>query len=285
MQNYFHFFSETLMPYIKGKMDIDVSGLTDKGLRRDKNEDFFHIDKDIGLFVVADGIGGHRSGEVASKMAVEGLCDYIDNIDNRLYSTEAQKKYSETTNKISTAIMFANDIVYRSSLNKPDLKGMGTTLTVGLLQNERLSIAHVGDSRLYLIRANCMEQLTDDHTIVHEQLKSGLITKDEAAKSKMKSVLTRAVGTSPEVKVSMDELAVSNGDIILLCTDGLTSMLSDDEIYSTIITGREPQSTCSRLVEMAIKNGGNDNITVILIYLYKKSIFSFLYKLLNKIRR
>jgi serine/threonine protein phosphatase PrpC len=253
-------------------LQLLVEGRTDKGLVRPNNEDSFYVDGSVGLLVVADGMGGHASGELASKMAVDVIRDYFKNVQEGRAPIVGQYREdcSDITNRIGSAVRLANMAIYEAAKNDPRLQGMGTTVAAVLLNENRLSIAHVGDSRVYLVRAGDIEQLTDDHSIVYEQVKRELITKEEAQKSDMRNILTRAVGIAPDVEVDFDELTLTDGDIIILCSDGLSSMVSDDDILSAAISTSNPSETCGKLIDMANKNGGRDNITVIMAYMRKK---------------
>ena len=268
-------------------MRLIVSAMTDQGLVRPNNEDNFYIAEEKGILVVADGMGGHASGEVASKMAIDIIRDSFkgESGESEPIIGKYNDDYSETTNRIGSAIRLANMAIYEASQNDPRWQGMGTTLAAVIVNNKRLSIAHVGDSRVYLIRAGDIAQLTDDHTLVYEQVKREIMTKEEADVSDMKNLLTRAVGIRPEVEVDLDELTLADGDILILCTDGLSSMVTDDDILSVVISVEDPSVACDRLVDLANNNGGQDNITVIVAYLKKSNWLSSLFKLFEWFRR
>jgi protein phosphatase len=161
---------------------------------------------------------------------------------------------------------------------------MGTTLTALQLNGNRLSIAHVGDSRAYLIRGGVIEQITDDHTIVSEQVARGMMTREEAARSDMRNILSRALGIAPEVDMDMEEITVSEGDRLVLCSDGLSELISDDEILSEVRSNRRPDLACNELVNLANQRGGNDNITVIVVHLRGENLFFRLLKILGLLR-
>jgi protein phosphatase len=250
-----------------------VHGKTDKGLVRKENEDAFCIEKDLGLLAIADGMGGHASGEVASKMAIEIL-------------RESLKKEEESLpGRLSSGVKLANRRIYETAQSQSQLNGMGTTLTALQLDGNRLSIAHVGDSRAYLIRGGVIEQITDDHTIVSEQVVRGMMTREEAARSDMRNILSRALGIAPEVDVDVEELAVSEGDHIVLCSDGLSELVSEDEILLEIQSSSRPEIVCEELVDLANQRGGEDNITVIVGHLRGENPFFRLLKILGLIRR
>jgi protein phosphatase len=265
-----------------------AEGRTDKGFVRQNNEDNYYLDVSSGLLVVADGMGGHASGEVASKMAVDVIRDYFKNVQEGRFPVVGtyREDCSEMTNRIGSAVHLANMAVYEAAKSDSKLQGMGTTVAAVLIHGNKLSIAHVGDSRVYLVRAGDIEQLTDDHSIVYEQVKRELISRDEAQKSEMKNILTRAVGISPDVEVDFNEMTLTDGDVLILCSDGLNTMISDDDILSTVISTDGPAETCEKLIDMANNNGGRDNITVITAYVRKKkSWLSILFNFREWFRR
>ncbi len=268
-------------------MELLIDGRTDLGIVRANNEDSLYLDSGMGLFVVADGMGGHASGEVASKIAVDVIRDYVNGFkEGRSIQVGAyQEEFSEATNRVGSAVRLANKAVYEAAEVNSAWRGMGTTVAAAMLNGNRLSIAHVGDSRVYLVRAGNIEQLTDDHSVVYEQIKRDLLTKEAARKSELKNLLTRALGTAPDVDVDLDELTLADGDILLLCTDGLNSMVSDDDILSVLLSTDNPSYACERLIGMANENGGKDNVTVITGYIRKKSRFSFLLNIKEWFRR
>jgi len=243
-------------------------GKTDIGVERTKNEDHFCSDEDIGLFVVADGIGGHASGEVASKMAAEVIRDYMKMSITGKEGVigERNAHFSEATNRVAAGIRYANQSIYEASQSHATLHRMGTTVAAAFITGNKLSIAHVGDSRVYLVRERELFPLTDDHSVVSEQLKQGLITKEEAEVSRIGNVITRALGYEKTVDIDLNELDIMEGDRILLCTDGLTRMVPDNVILSTVISVDKPEDACTILIDTACANGGKDNITVIVIY-------------------
>ena len=254
-------------------MRLIVHGKTDKGLVRKENEDAFCIEKDLGLLAIADGMGGHASGEVASKMAIEILRDSL------------KKEGEPLPDRLNSGVKLANRMIYEASRSQSQLNGMGTTLTAVQLDGNRLSIAHVGDSRAYLIRGGVIEQLTDDHTIVFEQVARGMITREEAARSDMRNILSKALGIAPEVDVDMEELTVSEGDQLVLCSDGLSELISDDEILSEVQSSQRPEIVCDELVDLANQRGGEDNITVIVAHLHRENLLFRLLRILGWIRR
>ncbi len=250
-----------------------VHGKTDKGLVRKENEDAFCIEKDLGLLAIADGMGGHASGEVASKMAIEILRDSL------------KKEGEPLPERLNSGVKLANKMIYEASRSQSQLNGMGTTLTAVRLDGNRLRIAHVGDSRAYLIRGGVIEQLTDDHTIVSEQVARGMITREEAARSDMRNILSKALGIAPEVDVDIEGLTVSEGDQLVLCSDGLSELISDDEILSEVQSSKRPEIVCDELVDLANQRGGEDNITVIVAHLHRENLLYHLLRILGWIRR
>ncbi|HOE16301.1 MAG TPA: Stp1/IreP family PP2C-type Ser/Thr phosphatase [Syntrophorhabdaceae bacterium] len=262
-------------------MKLVISGKTDVGIVRKNNEDNLYISENDGLLVVADGMGGHASGEVASKITVDMMRDYFNAVKegHQLQIGPYQDDLSEPTNRLGSAIRLANQAIYEAAKDNPLWYGMGTTIAAVLITGNRLSIAHVGDSRVYLIRAGSMEQLTDDHSFVSEQVKREIISSEQAKASAMKNVLTRALGVHPEVEVDLDEISLFDGDMLVLCTDGLTGMVDDDEIFAIANTLHNPAMACEDLVSRANQNGGKDNITVIIAEIEKKK--GWLYRLLH----
>jgi serine/threonine protein phosphatase PrpC len=239
---------------------------------RAKNEDHIYLNERLGFVVVADGMGGHTSGETASKLAVRVLRDYFQKDPQAI--SHYDPSYSETTNRLNAAIMLANQIVHGAAQNSPGLSGMGTTIAAAVLAGNQLSFAHIGDSRIYLVRSGSIEQLTDDHSFVQEQVKREWITKEEAAQSVMKNILTRAVGIDSEVSADLGELTVLPGDILLLCSDGLYNMVSDEEMLEIISRAGNVHAASEILIDTANDNGGKDNISAIVGYIHKEKWYS-----------
>ena len=240
-------------------MDIKVYGNTNIGRVRKNNEDAYGIYPDLSLFIVADGLGGHAGGEVASRLAVETIKD-------GLVSTESYRSSAEITERIIEAIKGANNRIIQRASMMYDLKGMGTTVVVVKLEEDNAMIAHVGDSRMYLIRKNKITQITKDHTVVEEYIRLGLLTLQEALYHPNRHMLSRALGVSYDIDVDVADIQIAEGDIIILCTDGLTNMLSEKEILSAITELMpSPEKITDRLITLANNHGGIDNITVITI--------------------
>jgi serine/threonine protein phosphatase PrpC len=249
---------------------IEAYGLTDVGRKRKHNEDAFTLDEIEGLFIVADGMGGHAAGEVAAKITVETIGEFIAATRQKEEATWPFKYNHElafNSNRLAIAIEKANERVMSAVAAQPWLKGMGTTVVAGLLNEKILSLAHVGDSRAYLYRDGELTRLTDDHSWVHEQVSAGILTEDEAKTHPLKNVVTRALGGGPSVSPDLREMEFSKGDAFLFCSDGLTTMLSDEEIRDSVAADEKkgPQTLCENLVGLANDKGGVDNITVVFV--------------------
>lgn len=253
-------------------MILTAAGKTDRGLVRSKNEDHIYSDAGLGLLVVADGMGGHRSGETASRLAVEVVRDFFHK--DQQVAGPRDSSYSETTNRLSAAILLANRTIYETAQRSPGLNGMGTTIAAAVLRGNQVSFAHVGDSRIYLVRSGSIMQLTDDHSLVQEQVRHDRITREEAALSAMKNILTRAVGIDSEVIADLGELTVLTGDILLLCSDGLHNMVSDEEMLEIISRAGNVHAASEFLVDTANDNGGLDNISAIVGYIHKEKWYA-----------
>jgi len=269
-------------------MKIRAAGLTDTGAVRKNNEDSFYLDPEVGLFVVADGMGGHASGEVASRMAVDMIRDYFKGAEKAkpVQVGNVSADYSESANRLGSAIRLANLAIHEAGEGKIELHGMGTTVAAALVSGRRLSIAHVGDSRIYLCRAGTMEQLTDDHSLVYEQFKRDLISREEAARSEHKNIITRALGIHSDVEVDLAEMTLASGDAILLCSDGLSGMVEDAVMQEVVQAADDPRLACEQLVSLANTNGGKDNITVIVAYfMEQKGILSFISRIFKWLGR
>jgi PPM family protein phosphatase len=225
------------------------AGRTDTGRRRRRNEDAFVLAPP--LFAVADGMGGAQAGEVASKLAAAAL---EDTDPGRLTGPE----------RVASLIQEANRRVHERSSSDPSTSGMGTTMTVALVEGEGVVIGHVGDSRAYLVRDGRIEQITEDHSLVNELLKSGRLSAHEAETHPQRSVITRAVGTDPDVDVDSFTIDAREGDVFLICSDGLTDMVADERILETVERyGDDLDRMTKQLVAAANRGGGEDNITVV----------------------
>jgi len=251
-------------------------GISDIGRRRSSNEDAFLVDNELGLYVVADGMGGHNAGEVASGEAVEALHDMVRRdreamveLDNLVPGAsphalrEPPRAIQRGLRLIESAVQAATYMVFGLGESNPERKGMGTTLSVLLVRGGHAVTAQVGDSRIYLMREGHAEQVTEDHTLVAWQVKKGLITADEARHSRQKNVITRAVGSREYVQVDTRSLPVRPGDRFLLCSDGLHGYLEDSEIAS--FAEGNVEDAAGRAVALANRRGGRDNITAIVV--------------------
>ncbi|HEY3202375.1 MAG TPA: Stp1/IreP family PP2C-type Ser/Thr phosphatase [Thermoanaerobaculia bacterium] len=251
-------------------MAIEAYGLTDVGKKRKHNEDAYALDVAEGLFIVADGMGGHAAGEVAAKITVETIGEFIAATRQKEEATWPFRYNHELNfngNRLAIAIEKANERVMSAVAAQPWLKGMGTTVVAGLLNEKILSLAHVGDSRAYRYRGGELSRLTDDHSWVHEQVSAGILTEEEAKTHPLKNVVTRALGGGPSVSPDLREMEFSPGDAFLFCSDGLTTMLSDEEIRDSVAADekRDAQTLCQDLVDLANEKGGVDNITVVFV--------------------
>ena len=216
-------------------MSVSAFGLTDVGRKRRHNEDAYLLDAERGLFVVADGMGGHAAGEVASRITVESIQEYIAATEEEHESSWPfgfNSRVSVEGNRLTTAVEKANEKVMRAVQNRPELKGMGTTVVAALFDADRATLVHVGDSRAYLFRDGELRRLTDDHSWVQEQVNAGILSEDEAKSHPLKNVVTRALGGAAHVSVDLIEVPVRPGDRFLLCSDGLTGMVPDEDLFA-----------------------------------------------------
>ena len=251
--------------HLKGK--LRCVGATDTGRVREHNEDTIGTDPDVGLVVLADGMGGYKSGEVASGIAVRTLLGLIKEAVERqdLTVTDPETGLSRPGILLRDAIHRANKIIYQTARTQPNCEGMGTTVVAGLFFDDKLTIAHVGDSRMYRLRDNRLEQVTQDHSLMQELVSRGFYTPEEAARAAAKNFVTRALGVEPNVEVEVTEIPVVKDDLFLLCSDGLSDMVEDDDIQLTISTfGANLETLAKQLVLLSNENGGRDNISVVL---------------------
>ena len=247
---------------------IEARGITDVGQRRDHNEDAFLVDEGLGLFIVADGMGGHAGGGTASKLAVETIqaaVRHAKESDPEAFATAAATvEESPLPDVLREAVEEACAVIYRTAQGDPDLAGMGTTVTAALVDGLVAYVAHVGDSRCYLLREGRIYQVSEDHSLVNEQLKAGAISPDEAKHSRFKNIITRSVGFEQQVQVDLMGLEIEPEDVLVICCDGLSNLVDDPEILA--IVGESTLDLApARLVALANDRGGDDNITVIVI--------------------
>src|SRR5436309_1213405 len=226
---------------------------------RTSNEDSFAADRDTHLFLVADGMGGHAAGEVASQIAAVTMAEVVGKSNDSESALEAI---------LGEAAKAANSRIYETQREKPELAGMGSTLTALTFRDNRYYIAQVGDSRAYLLREGQLEQLTRDHSLVWHLFESGILRKDELSSHPQKNLITRSIGPHPDIEVDVERGEVREGDVYLLCSDGLTDVLTDDDIREILDDPQKaPQEACDVLVNLANSRGGPDNITVVAVKL------------------
>ena len=249
-------------------MKVAVGAKSDVGLKRSHNEDSLCVDPQLGLFVVCDGMGGHNAGEVASLLASGVVRKYVGEQrqqDDPALADGYDPRFSSGTNRLASAIRVANETVYRAAMSRSDYEGMGTTIVAALLDGPVVSIAHVGDSRAYMVREGALAKLTEDHSLVAEQVRRGLLTEEEAEHSPQQNIITRAIGMEATIEVSLNELTLISGDCFLLCSDGLTKGVRAAQILDAIQAAPDAQAASDQLVALANQAGGEDNTTVIVI--------------------
>lgn len=232
---------------------MQASARTDVGLVRSVNEDDYLIGD--GVFAVADGLGGHEAGEIASQMAIRMLKEF------------KPPENGDPAGALAEALEGINRAVYKRSVADPSCEGMGTTLTVLLITGDTAYIGHVGDSRAYLVRDGRLHRLTEDHSIVGELIRMGMLSEPEARAHPQRNLLTRAIGTQPDVEIEVGYCKLGPGDRFLLCTDGLTGAVDDGEILRVMASAQDPRSAVDQLVELAMRGGGHDNITAVTVFL------------------
>jgi len=248
-------------------LKIVIHGITDVGQSREHNEDAISWDTRLGLALLADGMGGHNAGEVASILAVDSVKTSLADVVTPEIVESGVVNYMDA---VVDAIGFANREINEQSLENPEYAGMGTTLVMVLFLKQSLIYAHVGDSRIYRFRKNKFEQLTSDHSLVQEMIDNGYLTHEEAQESTSRNLITRALGISEEVEIDIADETTEIGDIYLLCSDGLTDLVSDNDIAGIIQNNKADLELASRtLVDMANSRGGTDNISVVLAAVYK----------------
>ncbi len=246
-----------------------AAGMSDVGLQREHNEDCFAVVPKHELFIVADGMGGHRAGDVASRLASESITDFFQRTesDDVTWPFHFDTELSDEENRLMTAIRLANRQIYEHSVRSRDLRGMGTTVVGALFspKKRRMFIGHVGDSRAYRVRDGEIQQLTRDHSLLNDYLAAMPDMPDEQKSELPKNVITRALGMQDNVEVDLlnDEARVN--DTYVLCSDGLSGMVSDEDILAVVEKLKEPREICDRLVTMANEHGGEDNVTAVVV--------------------
>jgi len=237
-------------------MKLSAAARSDVGMRRTANEDAYALAPALGLYLVADGMGGHVAGQLASRLAAEHTVEALQLVADRS---------ATLTEKLRYCVAAANHHVFATAQGKPEVAGMGTTLVAVLAGGGRLALAHVGDSRAYLVRGGRIRQLTDDHSLVAELVRRREISPDAAHGHPHRHVLTRAVGVRRSVDPDLAELTPAPGDVIVLCSDGLTTHVQDPEIAALVAAESDLEEACGRLVALANARGGEDNVTVALV--------------------
>jgi serine/threonine protein phosphatase PrpC len=250
-------------------MKVTHQAATDVGRRRKGNEDSHLANPEQQLFVVADGMGGHAAGEVASSIAVEAINEFVcltSGDKDITWPFDYDASLSHTGNRLKTAIRHANQRVVDATQERADYEGMATTVVAVLAEENAANVAHVGDSRVYQLRGDKLAQLTSDHSWVNEQILSGVISADQARTHPLRNVVTRALGGKADLAVDVCSFKPQAADVLLLCTDGLTTMLTDEEIKATLLSCLpDLERAAGGLVNAANEHGGEDNITVMLI--------------------
>ncbi len=249
---------------------VEVAGKTDVGCVRSNNEDNFGYDSRYGIYVVCDGMGGQAAGEVASKMAVDAVLNYYRTSSQSAHFPiigEFAEGLSERAKRLGSAVRLANQAVHEAANAHAGRAGMGSTL-VAISTDDKstfFSLANVGDSRIYLVRRGAIQQLTDDHSLVMEQVRRGLITLAEARVSKMQNIIIRALGTEPEVESDVEDMMALTGDVLILCSDGLTRHVADEKMAELVSQTADLQQACEALISAAREGGGEDNVTCLLV--------------------
>jgi serine/threonine protein phosphatase PrpC len=247
---------------------IEVGSKSDVGRVRENNEDSFRVVPELNLWILSDGMGGVAHGEVASALAIETIAAYCHQEPSKAAASSSIGELSDlsaTANHLAEAARAANHKIYESAARNPEQHGMGATVVAAQLEGRRLSVMHVGDSRAYLMRSGTLVPLTEDHSLVAEQVRRGVLTQEEAEHSRLQNVLVRALGVRDDVEPDASDRELLPGDFLLLCTDGLTRGIPDPEIAQILASSANPQAAVDRLIETALERGGEDNITAIVV--------------------
>lgn len=248
-------------------MHVIAAGMTDIGCVRKHNEDNYLLAPKLGLYLVADGLGGHAAGEIASQIVVERMGEFISQTaeQDRTWPMEYDIQLPYDGNRLKTAILLTDQAILDDIRQFPERESMGSTVVACLVGEGKANIVHVGDSRAYLLNAQGIRQITRDHSWVAEQIESGILTPDEARKHPFRNVITQALGNGGELDVAIQECPVQPLDRILLCSDGLSGMIRDSDIWSIVQQSDDLEDACQRLIDRAKENGGEDNITVVIV--------------------
>jgi PPM family protein phosphatase len=247
---------------------VDIGARSDVGRKHTHNEDCYCVLRELGLFVVSDGIGGQAKGEVASAMAVEAISTHCLQATSGAASSvfrEVRSNLSAKTCHLANAVRWANRKIRSAASRDPACVGMGATLVAAWLNGQDLSLVNIGDSRAYLFRAGTLKQLTHDHSLAAERARRGLTTQREAQTSTLQNILLRALGTEDKIELEAEDVALQHGDVVLLCTDGLTHMVTDSELGGVLAAQESAQLVTDRLIDLANARGGKDNVTVVVL--------------------
>jgi protein phosphatase len=244
-------------------MRITSAGITNVGMKRQNNEDNYLINDELAVYVVCDGMGGHAGGEYASQIAVTTVEEVLSNIRDESTDVDSATDEQITQEKIKYAVRLAGKRIYERAQADPEFRGMGTTAVILLFRKGMAYLAHVGDSRGYLIRGGEITQRTEDHSWVNEQIKAGLITSETAKHHRFRNIITRSLGFQEEVEIDTQVMRAEAGDLYLLCSDGLSNLVEDREIRDLLVE-KSFQETARDLIDMACQRGGDDNITCVI---------------------
>ena len=265
---------------------LSFAGGTDTGRVREHNEDTIAVEPDLGLLVLADGMGGYNAGEVASGIAVRTIVNMVRETVQRedLASSDPTTQLSRRSIVLRDAVQRANKLIFHTARTQPQCEGMGTTVVTALFHDNRVTVAHVGDSRLYRLREGRFSQVTSDHSLRQELVDRGFYSPAEAQRAANKNYVTRALGVEASVEVQILEENVARGDQYLLCSDGLSDMVEDPDIHLTITTfGDNLDTVAKQLIQLANENGGKDNVSVLIARVLND--FPARRKLLDRLRR
>ena len=248
-------------------MKLAVYGLSDVGLSREHNEDSISWDIELGLIMLADGMGGHNAGEIASELAVTAIRDaLLDVLTPEILDT----KLIKCDEALREAVVYANEEIHEQANRRIECAGMGTTIVITLFHEDKVTYAHVGDSRIYRLRHGEFKQLTQDHSLVQEMIDNGYLSQEEAMISSSRNLITRALGISPDVEVDVCTEVLDGDDVYLLCSDGLSDLLNEQDMAGILIEQRDSLgSAAQQLVDLANERGGTDNISVILVAMHE----------------
>ena len=250
-------------------MRVVAAGQTEVGCVRKHNEDNFLMEPELGLFVVADGLGGHAAGEVASQIVVEKIDQFITHTleRDRTWPVEYDVDLPYDGNRLKAALLLADQGILNDIRTNPERESMGSTVVACLVRDDKVTLVHVGDSRAYLLNPSGIRQVTRDHSWVADQVANGILTPEEARRHPFRNVITQALGNGGDLDVAVQELQVQELDRILLCSDGLSGMIQDQEIWEIVQGAPDVEEATRRLIAKAMNNGGEDNITVVIVAL------------------